>query len=268
MPVTLERYQATHKKHLYNPKNKGKFMLIEPGEIDHDVPVDKAHVAALKQSIKAVGQLTPILVRRSTAQTKGELLVIDGFHRVTAMKELGMTIAAMEIDCDDDDFWATRIVSATQHEGVKTDRAALWVNELWNASPYTTEHKNVAGAIQAVDKGKADPMVQELVNKWIKAWGVTPKTLRNWVSYGTSNPEPKTKIAVPTAKPKLVETKPKEPEIHATMKAYYGNLGIVIEGSRSMKSDNMTKQEIKEYLIRMAETIEALKLAMKALGGK
>ncbi|KKK61074.1 hypothetical protein LCGC14_3018000, partial [marine sediment metagenome] len=83
------------------------------------------------------------LVRRATSITKGELLVIDGFHRVTALKELGTMITANEIDCNDEDFWAARIVSATQHEGVKIDRAALWVEELWAASPYTAEYKTV-----------------------------------------------------------------------------------------------------------------------------
>ncbi len=266
MPITPEQYKKINKKNRpHFDSEQYKLVYIDPNEIELDVPVDEAHVESLRQSIQKSGQLTPILVRRSVVKSKGELPVIDGFHRVAAMQKLGMSIAANETDCDDDDFWTARIVSATQHEGVKTDRAALWVNELWNASPHTNKYKTVTAAISATDTGKATPEVVALVKKWTDAWGIANKTLRMWVGYGTTHPE---KIVPVETKNPPVETKPKEPEIHATMKAYYGNLGIVIEGSRNMNSDNMTKQEIKEYLIRMAETIEALKLAMKALGGK
>ena len=263
MPITPEQYKD------YDPK-KGKLIFIDPGEIDHDVPIDLAHVDALKQSLSAVGQLTPILVRRATVQSKGELAVVDGFHRTTALKELGMMITAIELDCTTEEFWTARIVSATQHEEVKTDRAALWVKELWEASPYTAEYKTVTAAISATDTGKATSEVQALVEGWTKAWGIANSTLRNWIGYGTSTPE-KPKIAGTPAKTqetKLTETVPQKPEILAIMKAFYGDMGIVIEGANKATCVNMTKEDMKLYRIRVAETMAALGFALKVFGGK
>ena len=267
MPITPEQYKE------YDSK-KGKLIFIDPNELDHDVPIDKAHVGALKHSLSAVGQLTPILVRRITFETNGDLLVIDGFHRVTAMKELGMMIAAIEIDCNNEDFWAARIVSATQHEGVKVDRAALWVEELWAASPYTKKHDTVQAAIAAAEKGSAIPEIKALVEGWTKAWGIANSTLRKWVSYGTSSPtsvSPESGGSPPLSKTpdsKLTETVSQKPEILAIMKAFYGDMGIVIEGANKATCVNMTKEDMKLYRIRVAETMAALGFALKVFGGK
>ncbi len=263
MPITPEQYKD------YDPK-KGKLIFIDPGEIDHDVPIDLAHADALKLSLSMLGQLTPILVRRATVQSEGELSVVDGFHRVTAMKELGMMIAAIELDCTTEEFWTARIVSATQHEDVKEDRAALWIKELWNASPFTAEHKSATAAVRAVEAGKATPMVQDLVEGWTKAWGIANSTLRNWVGYGTSTPAKSEMAGTPakTKETKLAETVPQKPEILAVMKAFYGDMGIVIEGANKAMCVNMTKEDMKLYRIRVAETMAALGFALKVFGGK
>ena len=270
MPMTPEQYKETNKKNRpdYDPE-QGRLVLIDPSEIDHDTPVDRAHVDALKQSLSVVGQLTPILVRRATSITKGELLVIDGFHRVAALKELGTMITANEIDCNDEDFWAARIVSATQHEGVKVDRAALWIEELWAASPYTDKYKTVTAAISSADTGKATSEIQALVKGWSDAWGIAIQTLRAWVGYGTTHPKPtETKIVSNETKTPLIEAVPQTPEMKTTMKMYYGNLSIIIEGGFAVNCTNMTKQEIKEYLIRSAEAIAAIQFGMKVLESK
>ncbi|KKM20604.1 hypothetical protein LCGC14_1643780 [marine sediment metagenome] len=205
MPITPERYAKDQISRNLKWVVKRRLVYIDPSEIELDVPVDEAHVESLGQSIQKSGQLTPILVRRATAQTTGELLVIDGFHRAIAMKSLGKVIEAIEVDCTNEEFWTARIVSAIQHEEVKADRAMLWVQELWKATPYTAEYKTVTAAIRAVEAGKATSEVRALIKGWAKQWGTADSTLRKWVAYGTSNPTPKmvvpkTKTQVPTEK--------------------------------------------------------------------
>ena len=48
-----------------------------------DVPVDPVHARELADSIKSKGQLAPVIIRDGTKE------VIDGFHRIAALKELG-----------------------------------------------------------------------------------------------------------------------------------------------------------------------------------
>lgn len=52
-------------------------------QLVHDVSVERGHVVMLKSSIQQVGQLSPILVWEQGNN------IIDGFHRVEALRELG-----------------------------------------------------------------------------------------------------------------------------------------------------------------------------------
>ncbi|KKK61073.1 hypothetical protein LCGC14_3017990 [marine sediment metagenome] len=67
---------------------------------------------------------------------------------------------------------------------------------------------------------------------------------------------------------KLTETVPQKPEMLAIMKAFYGDMGIVIEGANKATCVNMTKEDMKLYRIRVAETMAALGFALKVFGGK
>ena len=68
-----------------------------------DVAVDPVHVRELADSIKVSGPITPVTVRQDTYE------LIDGFHRVAAMAELGFsTVECITTSCDDETFWDSR----------------------------------------------------------------------------------------------------------------------------------------------------------------
>lgn len=58
-------------------------------ELVSDVPVDPVHTRELADSIMSKGQLAPVIIREETRE------VIDGFHRIAAMKELVFN----EVEC-------------------------------------------------------------------------------------------------------------------------------------------------------------------------
>lgn len=119
---------------------EGRDCWIPVQELRHDVPVDRAHVEVLKRSIRERGQLSPILVWAKDNS------IIDGFHRLTACKELaseGLTpyseINTRVIDCTEDEFRNDRIISACMHKGVSFARITLWVQELFLATKWASK---------------------------------------------------------------------------------------------------------------------------------
>ena len=163
--------------------------------LKHDIPVDRNHVEVLKASIKERGQLAPILVRPHNWG------IIDGFHRVTALHELGAARAEVRfIDCTDEEFANTRIISAAMHKGVSFARVTLWVNEMFVATPWSakltaSEAFKIAGKQpnrisskafkDAITRGLSRDAIYEVV-AWIKAksaiWGLTPEQVANMLS--------------------------------------------------------------------------------------
>ena len=110
--------------------------LVALDTLQHDVPTDRAHVEVLKASIWAYGQLAPVIIR------KQDKAVIDGFHRITACLELGLShIHATSVVCDDAEFQDARIISASMHKGVSFARVTLWVREMFLASEWAQKFK-------------------------------------------------------------------------------------------------------------------------------
>ncbi len=106
-------------------------MMVNPGEIIIDMPVDEQNVLQKMESMKANGIIQPI-----TLWLHG-MRVIDGFHRVVAAQRLGWTeIPCYVIDCSEDAFWDARIQSARQHHQIADDRLTAWIFESWKLTKW------------------------------------------------------------------------------------------------------------------------------------
>lgn len=167
-----------------------------------DVAVDEEHVNAIADNIKENGQLAPIVVRKLTFD------IVDGFHRTAALQKLGMDADIIEREFStDEDFLAARVVSATQHEGVKVERAVHWIEDEWQRLPIATKHKTVAAAFSAVAQGTASDEVADWVERTSKRWGVAVSTMKNQWLYGQdSNKQKVSSKRLDT--PKLVQDAP------------------------------------------------------------
>ena len=155
-------------------------MKVPAISLVHSIPIDADHVAVLAENIKANGQYSAVLVRRLTHD------IIDGFHRVMAMQLLGMDVEIDEKDMTDEEFLAARIVSATQHEGVKIDRAVTWIDEEWANLPFASKYKGAAAAFSAYSKGQAPDDVAAWVEKQSARWGAAVNTIKNHWLYQTT----------------------------------------------------------------------------------
>lgn len=110
-----------------------EYMMVNPQDIDIDMPCSAANVKQKKASIQQVGIVQPIVL-----WLQG-LRVIDGFHRTKAAQELGLTeVPAIVVDCNEEAFWDARIQSAKQHADISTDRMIEWIFQSWKASTYAT----------------------------------------------------------------------------------------------------------------------------------
>jgi RNA polymerase sigma factor (sigma-70 family) len=110
-----------------------------------EVAVDQEHVVELAESIKQEssrgggtrGQLTPVLLGQVPGRDK--FVIIDGFHRVPAVKLAGNEIvyATVKTNCSVEDVIDLRIVAAKSHKKVKFSRIVEWVEEAWEETPWS-----------------------------------------------------------------------------------------------------------------------------------
>lgn len=99
--------------------------------LSHDVPVDPEHVERLKASIAVSGQLAPLIV-----WVEGQE-IIDGFHRHTALVQLGAQTATCQlVSLSREEFEDARIASATMHKGVEFARVVLWCREAFERTKW------------------------------------------------------------------------------------------------------------------------------------
>lgn len=100
-----------------------RYDALPIADLKSDVATDAAHVKELADSIKVSGPIAPVLVREETGE------IIDGFHRVAAMAELGFEkVECIVTSCEDEEFWDLRITSATLHKAVMFARAVEWID--------------------------------------------------------------------------------------------------------------------------------------------
>lgn len=162
-----------------------RFERLPLDKLGSDVAVDSAHVAKLAESIRKVGPIAPLLVRAET----GDL--IDGFHRVAAMREAGLTEAeCILFPCTDEDFWDLRIISAVQHEEVAYARVVDWVERAYQAGPIEklirgatgeAAYVNAFSLICAVRQGGGTKEAVAWANDKADKWGVKLHTLEMWL---------------------------------------------------------------------------------------
>lgn len=153
-----------------------KYATVPLAQLKSDVAVDAVHVKELEDSIKAMGQAQPLLIK------EGDLNVIDGFHRAAAMQGLGFEKAeAVLWSCEDEEFWDLRIMSAVLHKNVTFARAVDWIDEAFSRSPWKTKYKNAFNLFDTAAQGYAPKEAKEWTEVKAKTWGLSPRTIRNWL---------------------------------------------------------------------------------------
>src|SRR3989344_4490382 len=115
-----------------------------------DVPVDASHVQELADSIAKeaksrpglrTGQLSPVLL--AEVEEFDQLPIIDGFHRVPALKLLGSqeVYATIRPESSWEEIVDLRILAATTHRAVRFSRLVEWIEEAWQYSPWSEKIK-------------------------------------------------------------------------------------------------------------------------------
>ena len=140
------------------------------------MPVDPVHTRELADSIMTKGQLAPVIVREETSE------VIDGFHRIAALKELGFNqVESVLTPCDDEGFWDFRIIQASLHKNVTFARAIDWMDKVFELSPWTDRYKNAHILFEKVRDKTAPQEVGEWAEKKAKVWGLTITVIAEWL---------------------------------------------------------------------------------------
>ncbi len=153
-----------------------KYTMLPIDKLVSDVPVDPIHTKELADSIKSKGQLAPVIIREETRE------VIDGFHRIAAMKELGFNqVECVLTPCDEEGFWDFRIVQASLHKSVTFARAVDWIDKVFQLSPWTTRYKNAYNLFATARQGSAPKKVVDWAESKAKVWGLAITTVENWL---------------------------------------------------------------------------------------
>jgi len=188
-----------------------------------DVPVDPIHARELADSIMSRGQLNPVIVREETKQ------IIDGFHRVAAMAELGFKqVECVLTPCDDEGFWDFRIIQASLHKNVTFARAVDWIDKVFELSPFWERHKTSVGPnryknahilFESARDKKAPQEVQEWAEKKAKVWGLSVATIAEWLEtkeklYPEIVEEAKRGVLPLSHYKEVAHTLPTKPELH------------------------------------------------------
>lgn len=153
-----------------------KYISIPTKDLASDVPVDTVHVRELADSIKASGPISPVLVREENLQ------LIDGFHRMAAMKELGFeNVECILTSCDDETFWDLRIMSATLHKAVTFARAIDWIEECFKTSPFGGRYESAYSLFRHLRDGTAGKEAETWAQEKATKWGLAPATIESWL---------------------------------------------------------------------------------------
>ena len=189
-----------------------------------DVPVDPLHARELADSIMRKGQLAPVIIREETRE------VIDGFHRIAAMKELGFKdVECVLTPCDDESFWDFRIIQASLHKNVTFARAIDWIEKVFEMSSLRKhwehgggrEYKSVYSVFASYTQANPPKEVKEWVEAKSAMWGLAPSTIENWLyTKQTLAPEllkeatspSKGKVGIPSYQT-VAEVLPAKPEL-------------------------------------------------------
>ena len=197
-----------------------KYEVLPIDRLVSDVAVDPVHVRELADSIMSKGQLAPVIIREETKE------VIDGFHRIAAMKELGFDrVEGVLTPCDDEGFWDFRIIQASLHKNVTFARAIDWIDRVFQLSPWTERYKSAYTLFNSIRQGDAPKDVVDWGGTKAKVWGLAPATIENWMrTKATLEPSllEEVKKGGDTLAPtdtyvELAKTLPKRPELHKSV---------------------------------------------------
>lgn len=150
--------------------------------------VDDEHVRVLEDSISGPrGQLSPLVVRaRLTESNEIAYDIIDGFHRGTALKRLGVEFADCKVvyGCDDEEFYDLRVTAALSVSSVSFPRIAKWMKLSYEQTDYAKSGLTLLQAISlanqdtsgvrfgsmlsAEDVGSVKKWVVDKARKWKK----------------------------------------------------------------------------------------------------
>lgn len=163
-----------------------------------EVAVDQEHADEVARSIEKesskngnIGQLTPVLL----AQIEGsdQFYIIDGFHRCSALNELGKeeVYATIKTNCTFEDVIDLRIVSAKSHKSVRFSRIIEWVEQAWDETEWSDRVgislafqlaflKTTTGSGSGLDKAEADT-IREWVLEKCEQWDVSPNRIHSFL---------------------------------------------------------------------------------------
>lgn len=230
-------------------------------ELVSDVPVDPVHTRELADSIMSKGQLAPVIIREETKE------VIDGFHRIAAMKELGFDqVECVLTPCDDEGFWDFRIIQASLHKNVTFARAIDWIDKVFQLSPLWERHQRSTGPnryknAHVLFKQAADKVAPKEVIEWAdlkaKMWGLAVPTIAQWLEtkeklHPDLLDEAKRGDAPFTHYREIAHTLPTKPELHKQ---------IIAKAQR----EDLSTKEIKSVAqaLRRAEDEEEVQSILK-----
>lgn len=195
-PNILERV------HVVNRREGGLIEAYVPIDMIYteDVPVDDEHVRELAASIqnetqsntKHTGQLSPVLL--ANVEDLDSFPIIDGFHRVPALKSLGRkeVFATIRPDSSWEEVIDLRILSARMHKSVKFSRLIAWIKDAWEYSDWAEKItatqafrlgfvKNMTGSGLGLSQEEAAD-VREWVNRKCAQWKISATTIHNDLS--------------------------------------------------------------------------------------
>ncbi|MDI6814911.1 MAG: ParB/RepB/Spo0J family partition protein [Dehalococcoidales bacterium] len=153
-----------------------RYISLPTKELVSDVPVDPVHTKELADSIKTKGQLAPVIIREETRE------IIDGFHRVAALEELGFDhVECVLTPCDDEGFWDFRIIQASLHKNVSFARAIDWIERVFELSPFASHYKSAYTLFSSVLEGKASKDAEIWAQDKGRLWGLSLSTIEQWL---------------------------------------------------------------------------------------
>lgn len=108
-----------------------EIMMVDPNELVIDLPLSEAKIRELWPSITVSGVMQPVFVWLN------DMRIIDGFHRTETARRIGITsIPVLIRDCNEEEFWSARIVSARAHHAIEAERLAAWMDECWKQTKW------------------------------------------------------------------------------------------------------------------------------------
>src|SRR3989344_3310634 len=160
----------------------GELIRIPLGELVEDVAVEPSHVRELVQSIQDNGQLVTIVV------WKEEGRIIDGFHRLTALREAVQENAlCLSYSCDEEAFWNLRILSASTHRAVSFARVTEWAETAFSKTPWRdkirAEEAFARGRRGPAPRGGLTPQERRELAQWVeeksRIWNIPAPKIRD-----------------------------------------------------------------------------------------